>query len=271
MKNSTRNKNMKKAILVLFSLVSAVGVASASNNFSYTATASPGNNPDGVDQALTPLQVWTLTTTPGLSGVDGSGAYYGSQPSLGNAWQLYSYQNDGAGNGGSAFANTTFAGGALAIGQTVSINFNMRAVDPGTQVGLSLLNGSGNAITFGIFGGEPNVGYPYTGNGYYYNDAGSGGDVSAGSMGYHYQSYFNIAFTDTGAGTYSAVAGSDSWSGTYSGSLIGMQVFNAAAGNGSDVGFNNLTITTVPEPSTLAMLALGSVGIFGWRRISRRA
>jgi hypothetical protein len=271
MKNSTRNKNMKKAILVLFSLVSAVGVASASNNFSYTATASPGNNPDGVDQALTPLQVWTLTTTPGFNpSLDGSGAYYGSQPSLGNAWQLYSYQNSGVGNGGSAFANTTFAGGALSIGQTVSINFNMRAVDPGKQVGLSLLNGSGNAITFGIFGGEPNVTYPYTGSGYYYTDAGSS-YASAGSMGYQYQSYFNIEFTVTGAGTYSAVAGSDSWSGTYSGSLIGMQAFDAAAGNGSDVGFNNLTITTVPEPSTLAMLALGSVGIFGWRRISRRA
>jgi hypothetical protein len=258
---------MKKALLCLVSLASIIGVASASNDFSYTATASPGNNPDGVDQALNPVQVWTLTTTPGFSGADGSGAYYGSQPSLGNAWQLYSYQNDGVGNGGSAFANTTFAGGALAIGQTVSINFNMRATDPGKQVGLSLLNGSGNAITFGIFGGEPNAGYPYTGSGYYFTDAGSA-YASAGSMGYQYQSYFNIAFTVTGAGTYSAVAGSDSWSGTFAGPLIGMQVFDAAAGNGSDVGFNNLTI--VPEPSTLAMLAAGSMGVFGWRRIFRR-
>src|SRR5580693_9289830 len=157
-----KSNTMKKILLALVSLASAFGVASASNNFSYTATASPGNSPDGVDQALNPLQVWTLTTTPGFSGADGSGAYYGSQPSLGNAWQLYSYQNDGVGNGGSAFANTTFAGGALAIGQAVSINFNMRATDPGRQVGLSLLNGSGNAITFGIFGGEPNVTYPYT-------------------------------------------------------------------------------------------------------------
>ena len=42
----------------------------------------------------------------------------------------------------------TFAGGALAIGQTVSINFVMRATDPAAngfhgQVGVSLLNGSG--------------------------------------------------------------------------------------------------------------------------------
>ena len=257
---------MKKALLCLVSLASIVGVASASDDFSYTATASPGTTPsDGVDQALNPVQVWTLTTTPGFSGADGSGAYYGSQPSLGNAWQLYSYQNDGVGNGGSAFANTTFAGGALAIGQTVSINFNMRATDPGKQVGLSLLNGSGNAITFGIFGGEPNAGYPYTGNGYYYTDAGSA-YASAGSMGYQYQSYFNIAFTVTGAGTYSAIAGSDNWSGTFAGSLIGMQVFDAAAGNGSDVGFNNLTITTVPEPGTFALVAAGAALVFGYRR-----
>jgi hypothetical protein len=260
---------MKKALLCLISVAGIIGVTSASNDFSYTATASPGNSPDGVDQASNPLQVWTLTTTPGFSGADGSGAYYGSQPSLGNAWQLYSYQNDGVGNGGSAFANTTFAGGALAIGQTVSINFNMRATDPGTQVGLSLLSGSGNAITFGIFGGEPNVTYPYTGNGYYYTDAGSS-FASAGSMGYQYQSYFNIAFTVTGANTYNAVAGSDSWSGTFAGSLIGMLVFDAAAGNGSDVGFNNLAVATVPEPSTLAMLAASGVGIIGWRRILRR-
>jgi hypothetical protein len=88
-------------------------------------------------------------------------------------------------------------------------------------------------------------------------------------MGYQYQSYFNIAFTVTGAGTYSAVAGSDAWSGTYSGSLLGMQVFDIKGGNGSDVGFNNLTV--VPEPSTLTltMLAAGCVGIFAGRRAFR--
>jgi len=262
---------MKKPLLCLVGVVGVISLASASNNVSYTATGAPGQYPDGVDQASNPVQVWTVTTTPGASGADGSGVYYGSQPSLGDAWQLYSYQNDGAGNGGSAFANTTFAGGALAIGQTVSINFNMRATDPGKEVGLSLLNGSGDAITFGIFGGEPNGGYPYTGNGYYYTDAGSA-YASAGSMGYQYQSAFNIAFTVTGANSYSAVAGSDSWSGIFAGSLTGMQVFDAGAGNGSDVGFNNLTISSVPEPTPLSMLATaaGSAGLFGLGRVVRR-
>jgi hypothetical protein len=260
MKNLTRNKNMKKAILVLFSLVSAVGVASASNNNSYTATADPNNSPDGVDQTATPVNVWSVIGVNSGTG-GGEGSYFGTSHSGGlSGWQIWTSPfGTGTGNAGSIDASTTFDGGALNIGQTVSINFEMRATDPGKTVGVSLLNGAGNAITFDIAGGGQ----------YVYTDAGST-LVSAGSMGYQYQSPFNIAFTVTGAGTYSAVAGSDSWTGTFSGSLIGMDVFNHAAGDGSDVGFNNLVITTVPEPSTLAMLAASSVGIFGWRRIFRR-
>ena len=117
---------------------------------------------------------------------------------------------------------------------------------------------------------QPDTTYIYGGGpgNYFYSDAGSTG-VSAGRMTYQYQSAFNISFTVTGANTYSAVAGSDSWSGTFSGSLTGIDVFNDAGGNGSDVGFNNLTV--VPEPSTWAMLAAGSMAMFGWRRAFRHA
>ena len=61
-------------------------------------------------------------------------------------------------------------------------------------------------------------------------------------MSYQYQSAFNIAFTVTGTNTYLAVAGSDTWTGTFNGPLTGIDVFNHAGGNGSDVGFNNLKI-----------------------------
>ncbi|MGH7991350.1 MAG: hypothetical protein ACREDS_14320, partial [Limisphaerales bacterium] len=222
--------------------VCVASLASASDDFSYTATADPNLAPDGIDQNSNPVDVWTLTFTSGVGGT-GYGSDFGTVAGLANAWGFYSYPPDGtAGDGGSDDAATTFAGGALSIGQTVSINFAMSATDPGKEVGLSLLNGSGDAITFGIFGGEPDAGNPYTGSGYYYSDAGST-YASAGSMGYQYQVPFNIAFTVTGAGTYSAVAGSDTWNGTFSGSLIGMDVFNHGAGNGSDVGFNNLTVS----------------------------
>lgn len=83
-------------------------------------------------------------------------------------------------------------------------------------------------------------------------------------MGYQYQNAFNIAFTVTGANTYSAIAGSDNWSGTFSGSLTGIDVFNDAGGNGSDVGFNNLTV--VPEPGTLALVSAGGALLFACQR-----
>jgi hypothetical protein len=239
---------MKKATLILISLISAVRLASASNNFSYTATAAPGSTPDGVDQNSNPVNVWTNvlyaggTNGMGDSGMDGSGVYIGNPDGSGglaNAWQAYSYQNDGVALGGSVDSYNTFAGGALTVGQTVSINFVMRATDPAAngypagQVGVSLLNGTNTAIKFYIYGGGP--GY------YFYTDAGSTA-ADAGPMSYQYQSAFNIAFTVTGTNTYLAVAGSDTWTGTFNGPLTGMDVFNHAGGNGSDVGFNNLKI-----------------------------
>jgi len=267
---------MKKILSYIAALVSAASLASAANNVSYTATADPSGSPDGVDQSANPVDVWTVTTTPGFNGSDGSGSGFFAPfgpPNLGNTWQLYSYQNSGVGHGGSAYATTTFTGGALAIGQTVSIGFEMRALDNpsgGTnlstsgQAGLSLLNSSGNAITFAIIGGGP--------NNYYYTDAGST-NANAGPLTYQYQNPFIVALTVTGPGTYSAIASNasntDSWSGTFSGSLIGMQMFNVKGGNGSDVGFNNLSV--VPEPSTLSLVVGGLVFLgYAFRRGARR-
>jgi hypothetical protein len=267
-------KQMKKILLTAIGLIGVAGLASASNNFSYTATGTPGNTPDGIDQSSDPVNVWTLLVTPGSGTGSAQGAYEGtafSGETL-SGWQIWTSPGstaNGPGVSGSINASDTFAGGALSIGQTVSLNFEMRAADPGTDVGISLLNGSGNAITFGIYGGEPSSSNPYTGAGYFYADAGST-YASAGGMGYQYQSEFNIAFTVTGADTYSAVAGSDSWSGTFSGSLTVIDVFNNGAGNGSDLAFNNLTVAT-PEPSTWAMSAIGGLTLFGYLRKFRRA
>jgi len=261
---------MKKILLTVVGLMSVAGLAYASNNFSYTATGTPGSSPDGVDQNNNPVSVWTIAQNPGVTGGGISGAYEGTAfagETL-SGWQIWSSPGGLAtGDGGFIEASNIFAGGALSVGQTVSINYEMRATDPGRDVGVSLLNGSGDAITFGIYGGEPNSGYPYTGTGYFYSDAGST-DVSAGGMTYQYQSEFNIAFTVTGANTYSAVAGSDAWSGTFNGSLLGIDVFNYGAGNGSDVAFNNLTIA-VPEAGTLSLFSLGTAALLIGCRIQR--
>ncbi len=137
---------MKCVLLTIIGIVGLVGIASGSNDLSYTATGSPGATPDGVDQNNNPVDVWTEVLTlggtngTGDNGEDGSGVYFGNPDGSGgiggtseNSWQEYSYQNDGVGLGGSANAYNTFAGGALLIGQTVSLNFVMRATDPATD------------------------------------------------------------------------------------------------------------------------------------------
>src|SRR5579859_2658891 len=112
---------MKKALLILIGLMGAVRLASASSNFLYTATAAPGSSPDGTNQDGTALTVWTNvlyaggTNGLGDGGSDGSGVYFGAPftGGLGNVWQMYSYQNDGVGRGGSVDSDNTFAGGPL--------------------------------------------------------------------------------------------------------------------------------------------------------------
>ncbi len=169
---------MKKILLTAIGLIGVAGLASASNNFSYTATGTPGNTPDGTDQNSDPVNVWTLLVTPGSGTGSAQGAYEGtafSGETL-SGWQIWTSPGssaNGPGVSGSINASDTFAGGALSIGQTVSLNFEMRAANLGTDVGISLLNGSGNAITFGIYGGEASPSNPYTGSGYFYTDAGS--------------------------------------------------------------------------------------------------
>ena len=270
---------MKKLLVSVGVLLGTTSLACASSTYSYTATAAPGSTPDGMDQSSNPVNVWTVTLTPPAISGGGEGVYEGtafSGETL-SGWQEYTYPGAGGpGTSGSVDSVTTFTGGALAIGQTVSINFEMRAVDPHGTVGISLLNSTSgigtNAITFGIYGAEPDAtNTPYTGSNYYYSDASTGGvDTEApGGMAYQYQAEFNIAVTVTGANTYSAVAGTDAWTGTFSGSLLGMAVFNHDAGNASDVAFNNLTVSTVPEPGTLSLVSLGFVML--GHRFPRRA
>jgi hypothetical protein len=47
--------------------------------------------------------------------------------------------------------------------------------------------------------------------------------------------------------------------------------YNTSTGGGGTVFFDNADLTVVPEPSTLAVLAVGSLAVFGWRRSFRRS
>jgi hypothetical protein len=246
---------MKKPVLCLLGLVSTVSLAVASDNFTYTATAAPGSTPDGVDQNSTPVDVWQIT----LSATGGRGTEYSTFGNLTDGWGEYSYPSGTPSVSGSVDATTAFAGGDLAIGQTVSIDFLNRAVNTGDSVGVSLLDGSISDIMFSYTGGDPTGVYRYT-------DASVSGQSTG--LSFAYQSAIDLSFTLTSATTYSATAsdtaGSESWDGTYSGSISGIDVYNHAGGDGSDVLFNDLSV--VPEPSTWAMLGIGGVALLGYRR-----
>lgn len=163
---------MKKTFATIIGLLGITGLAYASNNFSYTATGTPGSLPDGVVQNNSPVSVWTLAQNPGVTGGGISGAYYGT-----------------------------------------------------------------------AFGGETLSGWQIWS---------SPGSLATGDDGF-------IEASNIFAG-----AGLDSWSGTFNGSLLGIDVFNYGAGNGSDLAFNNLTVAT-PEAGTFSLFALGgAVLLMGW-------
>src|SRR5208282_1229522 len=96
---------MKRATLILISVISAVRLASASNNFSYTATAAPGSAPDGIDvfNGNAPVEVWTVGITNSTAG-GGGGDYFGTAfagETL-SGWQIWtSPSGTGVGNAGS--------------------------------------------------------------------------------------------------------------------------------------------------------------------------
>jgi len=241
---------MKKILLTLFSLAAVVGLATAADNVSYTATADPANNPDGMNQNATPVDVWQVA----LSNTGGSGTYFGTYGNLANSWYEYSYLLS-SGNG-SVDATHTFTGGALSIGQTVSLSFLNRGAVAGGSVGLSLMDGSASLITFSYASGD---------SVYRYTDAGI--SQQSTSFAWEYQNALQISFTLTSATTYNAkvtdTVNTANWTGTYTGAIDGIDVFNHAGGNNSDVGFNNLSV--VPEPSIWALLVTGGVLLISCR------
>jgi len=184
------------------------------------------------------------TNNPDHTGTDNN---MGGTP----AWVIW---DDTNGDGSQITQTHTFDGGALTIGQTVSIdyahNYNVAA---GKTIGINLLGASGTEVSLFFTGGN---------NFFQYSDTGGG----AGPLGATYddtkRTFQTFSFTLTGANTYSAtfVGSKGAFSGTFTGaSITGIQVFNNDAGGLSDQFTNNLNI--VPEPSTYALLGIGALAV----------
>ena len=247
---------MKSPLLpLLASLVTAASLASAATNVTYTASADPNASLDSNNNTI---NAWTLGFAGDTAGQSStySGSYYATNVTtgmLGTAWAIYStgaYTPTTAGSYTTETdQNAAFPGGALNIGQTVSIDFLANAVTTGRQYGIRLETGTTFVLSLSFVGGD---------GGYRYYDATTGGTIPFGYQG----NGFHFAFTQTGATTYTVVAtpiGGGATIGTFSGTDSGspntMQIYNESAGTNDNVLTNNFAI--VPEPGAYVCLGAG--------------
>ncbi len=173
-------------------------------------------------------------------------------------------------NPSGAFANAarTFAGGALTLGQTFSIQLavNFRNGDKG----LNLLVSGTQVFNFDV--GQSGTGA----DGYYYH-AGTNAATSTG-FAYFADSVFTLGYTQqsatAGLFTISRTSATGGAAATNSISvplpatsgLTSFTLYNSNANNasGDNLYFNNLSV--VPEPSAIALIAVGLTGLVVARR-----
>jgi hypothetical protein len=242
-------KTNHKIGVVLSGALLLAGVAHAATLVTYTATADPNLNPDGLADGVTPVDVWQMTLPAD------TGTFFDAGRT---AWASFSLTTATA----EAVGEHTFVGGALTSGQGVELGFANKGVLGGRQVGIRL--NSGGTTVFSLFfeGGGPGY-YQYTDN------ATTGGDTG---QGFAYDSFLDFSFTLTSATSYNATFGSGSFSGTVDNlSIDTIEVFNDAreAGGNNDVFFRDLAV--VPEPSSVLLLAsvVGVMAVILRRRSSR--
>jgi hypothetical protein len=186
----------------------------------------------------TPFTLWTCST-PGVPGAD-AGSW---GDSTNNAWGLWS-------NNSQITASASFAGGTLAVGQTVSLGFSLEWVNQ--QVGFDITGAGGNLLS---------VWFPTGASDFSYWDAGGN---ALTTQGWVYGTFIPFTLTYDGGSAYNATFGSASWSGTFGNDVSGAApngldfYNNAQSSTNHDVELNNLVVTpaVVPEPGQVALFAI---------------
>ena len=259
---------MKKLKMILMLLAAACMLSASvygANAVSYTASDSPGAAPDADGS----VDVWTVT------GVDGANRSYLKDLQDGNTnmWAIWDLDGDEDGT----YATHTFAGGALTIGQSVSIDYahNTHVYD-GRSIGIRLLEDTNTEVEYAFFGGNLNYSKYDTGTAVY----------ELTDKQYDNFDIYQVVFTLTGSNSYAMTVSEGSitdagykpsedgnpdvggiiasWTGTFTGSSItGIQVFTEG-GNDSDQWFDNLAIeNSKPElvSPTLGLLDIDPAGL----------
>ena len=256
-------KDVRKVFWLMVMVCMTISLVNAALVTSYTASDSPGSDPDGNGNTA---DVWTVT------GFGGAGRSYKQDWQDGNqdVWAIWDRSTSVDGGPSETQATHTFAGGALTVGQSVSIDYAHNTyIDDDGSIGVRFLDGSTTEAAVVFWGGDD-----------YFSKYDTGGSSGLTTKYYDRYDLFQVVFTLTGANTYSMTlsegsitdvlygnGGDDqnpdvgsvvaSWTGTFTGSSItGIQVFTAG-GDSSDQWFDNLTV--VPEPATIILFGVGGL------------
>lgn len=243
----------------------------ASDNASDPAYSAANGYWTTGDNGGTGFGAWTIDDGNGghFTGSSNGNDAFGGVGNINTGSPGLSFGLYNAGNS-SASASRSFTGGALSIGQSFKISTDNGGIDTDRTVGFALTDASGNRrFEFSFLGG-----------GSKYQVKGSSTQLT--STGYSTRGE-QTTFTLTGADTYAFevvfnnlqnVGGTttETFTGTLGGTpgngLTGFSAFNgnANAGGNNDFFFNSLEVTAVPEPTSLAALAVGGLTLLGRRR-----
>lgn len=192
------------------------------------------------------------TSTPG------GGSYVGANGGI----TYFGLWNNSFGAGTGSFATRTF-NSTLSIGQAFSTSFKTGNLGSSLeQEGFNLQDSSGNVLFSYWQQGGNNA------NGNYLDANGAG---TATGFAYNFNSLGGFVFTLDSATTYTFtdLATAASLSGTIAGTIDRVQFFrqnlagdpNTGGGGGTDFRFYDLQVSTVPEPSVLALIGMGGMGM----------
>jgi len=249
-------------LLSSLALTCLVGVGSA--HASATAADNGANYTTGTwisgSNAGSGFEAWSL---------GGSGHLIDSSLTTGGGADIglsFGYSNDAGG-----FADRTFSAGALADGQSFSVQLvvNFRSGYKGS----SLKSGGSDIAKVTISADD-----------YQFNDANIFGSVGAtGDWGYSNNTTLTLQATRAGSDLLISVERSGGLSGSFSATVVGggsaltgFSIYSFGAGTSAEnnIYFNNLAVSAapIPEPAQASLLAgVAVVGLLTMRRRRRRS